>query len=53
MTGWVRAPRLTVAAGTAASLAACGTAGATPLVHRGYVVPVHAGTLTARDVAEA
>jgi serpin B len=34
-------------------LAACGTAGATPLVHRGNVVPVQAGTLTAHDVARA
>jgi serpin B len=48
-----RGPRLAVAAGVAAALTACGTAGASPLVHRGQVVPVQAGTLTARDVAEA
>jgi serpin B len=52
MVGLTR-PRLAVAAGAAAALAACGTAGATPLVHRGDVVPVQAGTLTAEDVAEA
>jgi serpin B len=52
MAGLSRGPRLAVAAGAAAALAACGTAGATPLVHRGDVVPVQSGTLTAQDVAE-
>jgi serpin B len=37
----------------AVALTACGSAGATPLVHRGHAVPVQTGTLTARDVAEA
>lgn len=45
--------RLAVAACTAAALAACGTAGATPFVHRGDVAAVHEGTLTAHRVAEA
>lgn len=53
MSGWSRGPRLAAAAGAAAALAACGTAGAAPLVYRGDVVAVHAGALTARDVAEA
>jgi serpin B len=44
------APPLVLAA---AVLTACGTAGATPLVYRGHVVPVEAGAVTARDVAEA
>jgi len=53
MGGWARAPRLAVSAGVVAALAACGAAGGTPLVYRGNVAPVEAGTLTARDVAEA
>ena len=53
MSGHTRGPRLAVAACAAAALAACGTAGATPVVHRGHVVPVQAGVLSADDVAEA
>jgi serpin B len=53
MTRSSRAFRLAVAAGTVAALAACGTAGATALVHQGDVVPVSVGSLTARDVADA
>jgi len=48
-----RRRRLVVAAGAAAALAACSSAGATPLVHRGEVVEVAGGALTARDVAAA
>ncbi|HEX2075188.1 MAG TPA: serpin family protein [Geodermatophilus sp.] len=39
-------------AGAAVALAACSSA-ATPVVHRGDVLPVRAGSLTAGDVAEA
>ena len=46
-----RGPRVAVAACAAAGLAACGTAGATPLVHQGEVVGVPAGSLSAGDVA--
>lgn len=53
MAGCSRARLLAVAAGTAAALTACGTAGTDPLGHRGQVVPVQLGTLTADDVAEA
>jgi serpin B len=53
MVRWTRGARLAAAAGTAAALAACSSAGAPPLVHRGDVVPVQAGSLTARDVAAA
>jgi serpin B len=51
--GWKRGTRLGVAAVAAALLAACGPAGATPLVYRGNVVPIEVGSLGARDVAEA
>lgn len=44
--------RLAAVAATA-TLTACGSAGATPLVHRGDVVPVPGGSLTADDVAAA
>ena len=44
--------RLAAAVCTATALAACGTAGATPFVHRGDVAAVPEGTLTAGDVAE-
>jgi len=47
----VRGPRLAVVA-CAAALTACGTAGATPDVHRGDAVPVQSGALTAGDVAD-
>jgi serpin B len=47
----LRGIRVVVAAGTAAVLAACGTAGATPVVQRGDVVPVQGGALTPGDVA--
>ena len=53
MAGWARGRDVAVAGGLTAALTACGTAGASPLVHRGDVVPVQAGTLTARDAAEA
>ena len=53
MAGYARVPHLAAAACAAAVLAACGTAGATPVVHRGDSVAVRAGSLTARDVAEA
>jgi serpin B len=52
MTGYARGPRLAVAACAAAGLTACGS-GTPPLVHRGEVVPVAAGSLTAADVAAA
>ncbi len=45
--------RLATAAVATVVLAACGGGGATPLVHRGDVVPVAAGSLTARDVGDA
>ena len=45
--------RLTVAAGAAAALTACSSAGAAPLIERGQVVDVPIGVLTARDVAAA
>jgi serpin B len=51
MAGYPRGPRLALAACAAAGLTACGTAGATPFVHRGEVVGVQAGALTAGDVA--
>ena len=51
MTGNPRRLRAAVAAGAAALLTACGTAGATPFVQRGEVDPVHLGALTADDVA--
>jgi serpin B len=44
------APTLILAA---AALTACGAAGASPLVHRGDVVPVEAGAVTVQDVAQA
>ena len=53
MSGWSRRIRLAAVAGVVVALAACGTAGAAPLVYRGDVVAVQAGALTARDVAEA
>ncbi|WP_346622133.1 serpin family protein [Blastococcus montanus] len=53
MGGRARRPRLAVAAGAVVTLTACGTAGAAPTLHRGDAVPVQAGELTARDVAEA
>ncbi len=54
MIGFARGRRLAVATGAGVLvLAACGTAGATPHVHRGEVVPVEAGKLTAADVADA
>lgn len=49
----LRTSRALVAAAAATALAACGSAGASPFVQRGDVVPVQAGTLTADDVAEA
>jgi len=48
-----RGPRLAVAIGATAALTACGAAGAAPLVHRGDVVPVRLGSLTAQDIAQA
>ena len=42
-----------VVAGTVAVLVACGTAGATPEIHHGNALPLPAGALTARDVADA
>ena len=49
-----RRPRVAATlAATAAVLAACGTDGATPLVHRGTAAPVHTTSLTAVDVAGA
>jgi serpin B len=45
--------RLAAAAGAAVVLAGCGSASTTPMVHRGDALPVQAGTLTARDVADA
>jgi serpin B len=54
MIGFARGRRLAVATGAGVLvLAACGTAGATPHVHRGEVVPVEAGKLTAADIADA
>lgn len=47
-------PRLAAAAAAAvAALTACGADGATPLVHRGNVVPVQTTALTAADVSLA
>jgi serpin B len=51
MAGHVRGSRLAVALCTAAALTACGTAAATPSVHRGNAVPVRSGSLTPGDVA--
>jgi serpin B len=45
--------RVLIAAAAVTALTACGSAGATPQVHRGDAVPLRAGTLTARDVAGA
>ena len=45
--------RIAVAAGTAAALTACGTAGAAVLVHRGEARPGQPGAMTAGDVAAA
>ncbi len=53
MVGRNPAGRLGVAAVVVAALTACGSAGATPVVHRGVVVAVQAGTSTAWDVSQA
>ena len=53
MLGSAWTSRVLVAASAATALTACGSAGATPFVQRGDVVPVEAGTLSARDVAAA
>jgi serpin B len=50
--GHTRGPRRAAAVCAAAALTACGTAGAAPVVHRGDVVDVPAGALTAGDVAD-
>jgi serpin B len=49
--GRARWPRPAIAVAATAVLAACGSGGASPLVHRGDVVDVPMGSLTARDVA--
>src|SRR5688572_13132848 len=51
MAGHPRGLRFAAAACVAATLGACGTAGATPRVQRGDAVPVQSGALTAGDVA--
>jgi serpin B len=51
MSGHSRGLHVAVAACAAAVLTACGTAGATPQVQRGDVVPVRSGELTPDDVA--
>jgi serpin B len=51
MAGYPRGLRFAAAACMAATLGACGTAGATPRVQRGDAVPVQTGALTAGDVA--
>ncbi|SNR72154.1 serpin family protein [Blastococcus mobilis] len=53
MVGRTSAGRLGVATAAVAALTACGSAGAPPLTHRGDVVPVQAGSFTARDISQA
>ncbi len=53
MTGSSRTTLRAVAVGAVGALAACGTAGATPDMHRGEARAVSLGSLTARDVTAA
>jgi serpin B len=53
MTHRRRAARQAITLGAVVTLAACGSDGLTPLIHRGNAVPVTAGSLTATDVAAA